>query len=207
MTSIASYALVVALLPLAALAPGGSFTDDDGIVHEGGIEAIAAEQITVGCNPPFNDRFCPDRVLTRAEMAAMITRALSLPPEGTDHFVDDNGHVLEGAINRIADAGITLGCNPPINDRFCPQRSLTRAEAAGFLARALGLPASSDDFFDDDNGHVLEGAINRLADAGITVGCNPPTNNNFCPDRSLTRGEMATMLTRALGLTAMSPAG
>jgi glucose/arabinose dehydrogenase len=206
MTSIASYALLAALLPLAALAPGGTFTDDDGIVHEGGIEAIAAEQITVGCNPPFNDLFCPDRVLTRAEMAAMIARALSLPSGSTDHFVDDDGHVLEGAINRIADAGITLGCNPPLNDRFCPQRSLTRAEAAGFLARALGLPASGDDFFDDDTGHVLEGAINRLAAAGITVGCNPPTNNNFCPDRSLTRGEMATMLTRALGLTAMRPA-
>ncbi|HEX9863371.1 MAG TPA: hypothetical protein VGC03_00230, partial [Acidimicrobiia bacterium] len=176
MTSIASYALLVALIPLAALAPGGTFTDDDGIVHEGGIEAIASEQITVGCNPPFNDHFCPDRVLTRAEMAAMIARALSLPSGSTDHFVDDNGHVLEGAINRIADAGITLGCNPPLNDRFCPQRSLTRAEAAGFLARALGLPASGDDFFDDDNGHVLEGAINRIADAGITVGCNPPTN-------------------------------
>ncbi|HVR79220.1 MAG TPA: PQQ-dependent sugar dehydrogenase [Acidimicrobiia bacterium] len=206
MTSIVSYALLVALLPLAALAPGGTFTDDDGIVHEGGIEAIASEKITVGCNPPFNDHFCPDRVLTRAEMAAMIARALSLPSGSTDHFVDDDGHVLEGAINRIADAGITLGCNPPLNDRFCPQRSLTRAEAAGFLARALGLPASGDDFFDDDNGHVLEGAINRIADAGITVGCNPPTNNNFCPDRSLTRGEMATMLTRALGLTSMRPA-
>ena len=44
-------------------------------------------------------------------------------------------------------------------------------------------------------------AINRIAQAGITVGCDPPTNNNFCPDRILTRAEMATMLTRALGLT------
>ncbi|MDP9145874.1 MAG: PQQ-dependent sugar dehydrogenase [Actinomycetota bacterium] len=205
MTLIATFAFLVALLPIAALAPGGTFTDDDGIVHEGGIEAIAAEQITVGCNPPFNDRFCPDRVLTRAEMATMVSRALSLPATTIDHFNDDNGHILEGAINRIAEAGITLGCNPPANDRFCPDRNLTRAEAAGFLARALGLPASTTNFFADDDGHVLEGAINRIADAGITVGCNPPANSNFCPNRILTRGEMATMLTRALSLTSMRP--
>lgn len=205
MTSIATFALLVALLPAAATAPGGTFTDDDGIVHEGGIEAIAAEQITVGCNPPFNDRFCPDRVLTRAEMAAMIARALSLPASDTDHFVDDNGHVLEGAVDRLAEAGITVGCNPPANDRFCPDRDLTRAEAAGFLARALSLPDSSDDAFADDDGHVLEGAIDRIAAAGITVGCNPPANTDFCPERILTRAEMATMLTRALGLTSMRP--
>jgi len=206
MTSIVSYALLAALLPVAALAPGGTFTDDDGIVHEGGIEAIAAEQITEGCNPPFNDRFCPERFLTRAEMATMVARAVELPPATVDHFTDDNGHVLEGAINRIADAGITVGCNPPANDLFCPNRSLTRAESAGFLARALGLPASSDDFFDDDDGNVLEGAINRIAEAGISVGCNPPLNNNFCPNRILTRAEMATMLTRSLQLTSMRPA-
>jgi len=205
MTSIAAFALLVATLPLAALAPGGTFTDDDGSVHEGGIEAIAAEQITVGCNPPFGDLFCPNRLITRAEMATMIARARSLPATGTDHFDDDDGHVLEGAINRIAEAGITVGCNPPDNNNFCPDRNLTRAETAGLLARALDIPATATDHFDDDDGHVLEGAINRIAEAGITVGCNPPTNNNFCPDRILTRAEMATMLTRALQLTAMKP--
>ncbi len=205
MTSIATFALLVALIPAAASAPGGTFTDDDAIVHEGGIEAVAAEQITVGCNPPFNDRFCPDRMLTRAEMATMIARARSLPATSTDHFTDDDGHVLEGAINRLAEARITVGCNPPANDHFCPDRPLTRAEAAAFVARALSLPASGVDAFDDDDGHDLEGAINRLAAAGITVGCNPPANTNFCPNRTLTRGEMATMLTRALGLTSMRP--
>jgi hypothetical protein len=35
---------------LADLSPGGTFTDDDGSMFEGAIEAIAAEGITVGCN-------------------------------------------------------------------------------------------------------------------------------------------------------------
>ncbi len=197
--------LLAILLPVAALAPGGTFTDDDGSVHEGGIEAIAEAEITVGCNPPFNDHFCPDRVLTRAEMATMVSRALTLPATNTDYFIDDNGHVLEGAINRIAQAGITEGCNPPTNDRFCPDRNLTRAEAAAFLARALNLPPATADYFVDDEGDILEGAINRIAEAGITVGCNPPTNDRYCPRRVLTRAEMATMLTRALHLTSVKP--
>jgi hypothetical protein len=177
----------------------GSFFDDDGNVHVNGIETMAAAGITKGCNPPFNDRYCPERILTRGEAATLLARALSLPGSSTDHFTDDNGHVLEGGINQLAQAGITRGCNPPANDRFCPNRALTRAEFATFIARALGLPPGSRDYFSDDNGHVLEGAINSLAEAGITAGCNPPANTQFCPSRPNTRAEAATFLARALG--------
>jgi hypothetical protein len=183
-----------------AIVLNGSFVDDNGSVHENGIEAIALAGITTGCNPPTNNRFCPGNRLTRAEAATFLARAFKLPDDGIDHFVDDNGHVLEGGINKLAAAGITKGCNPPVNDRFCPDRSLTRAEFAAFIARARVLPSSSTDHFIDDNGHVLEASINRIADAGITVGCNPPTNNRFCPSDNVTRAETATLLTRALNL-------
>ena len=197
-------ASVLALLT-AVLPPGGTFTDDDSSVHEGGIEAIAAEGITVGCNPPFNDEFCPDRDISRAEMATMISRSLELSASSNDFFIDDNGHVLEGGINRMAEAGITEGCDPDARE-FCPDRTLTRAEAATFIARALGLPPTATDHFVDDDGHVLEGGINRIAEAGITEGCNPPDNDRFCPNQVLTRAQMATMLTRALpGLSSMKP--
>ena len=36
--------------------------------------------------------------------------------------MDDNGHVFEGAIERLAQAGITVGCNPPVNNLKLPQR-------------------------------------------------------------------------------------
>jgi hypothetical protein len=38
-----------------------------------------------------------------------------------------------------------------------------------------------------------------LAEAGITKGCNPPGNDRLCPDDPVTRGQMAAVLTRALG--------
>ncbi|MGC2241293.1 MAG: hypothetical protein WA726_10680 [Acidimicrobiia bacterium] len=39
----------------------------------------------------------------------------------------------------------------------------------------------------------------------MTVGCNPPANTHFCPDQKVTRDQMATFLTRALGLTPNRP--
>lgn len=185
--------------------PGGTFTDDNGSVFEGAIEAIAAKGITLGCNPPSNDRFCPNDTVTRGEMAAFIARARNLPGTSHDHFDDDNGSIFESAINRMAEAGITRGCNPPANDRFCPTRTLTRGEMAAFLVRAFATPISSTDHFVDDNGSIFEGAINRIAEAGITLGCNPPTNSRFCPEAKVTRGQMAAFLTRALGLTPLKP--
>ena len=178
----------------------GTFVDDNGSVHQNGIEAVAAAGITVGCNPPANNRYCPGDDVTRAQAATFLARARNLGDDGVDYFVDDDGHTLEGGINRVAAAGITQGCNPPANDRFCPDRSLTRAQMATFLVRALDISHSSTDYFVDDDGHVLENAVNALAEAGITEGCNPPTNDRFCPNQTISRAQMATFLTRALSL-------
>jgi hypothetical protein len=86
----------------AQLPPGGTFTDDDGNTHEGDIEAIAAEGITLGCNPPANTRYCPNDDVTRGEMAAFLRRALALPASNTNHFTDDNTSTFEADINAIA---------------------------------------------------------------------------------------------------------
>lgn len=117
----------------------GRFCDDDGSVHEGAIEAIAAKGITYGCNPPENDRFCPDQRVSRGAMAAFLTRALHLSGGKSFDFVDDNGSSFESAIESLAAAGITRGCNPPNNTRFCPNDYVTRGQMASFLARALDL--------------------------------------------------------------------
>ena len=46
---------------------------------------------------------------------------------------------FEADIDKLATAGVTRGCNPPVNDRFCPDSSVTREEMASLLGRALGL--------------------------------------------------------------------
>jgi hypothetical protein len=71
-------------------------------------------------------------------MAAFLVRALDLTDAGGGNwFADDDGSVFELDIDRLATSGVTRGCNPPINDRFCPSQSVTRAQMAAFLRRAL----------------------------------------------------------------------
>jgi hypothetical protein len=178
----------------------GAFCDDDGSVFETSIERIAGTGITEGCNPPVNNLFCPDARVTRGAMAAFLARALNLSGQSNIEFTDDDGSVFEAAIEGIAAAGITEGCNPPANTRFCPDDYVTRGQMAAFLARALILaPTNSVDFSDDDDS-VFESSIERIAAAGITEGCNPPSNTRFCPDDYVTRGQMAAFLARALDL-------
>src|SRR5690606_6349837 len=62
-----------------------------------------------------------------------------LYPAALSQFVDTTGSVFSGDIGALAAAGITRGCDPPANSRFCPTRDVTRAEMATFLARALDL--------------------------------------------------------------------
>ena len=133
-------------------------------------------------------------------MAAFLTRALNLPSAKRDHFEDDNGSEFEDDINRIADAGISKGCNPPSNNQFCPDSRVNRGQMAAFLVRARGYSNNGGgDLFIDDDGLVYENDIDRLGTAGVTKGCNPPTNNRFCPNDPVTRGQMAAFLHRAFG--------
>ena len=157
--------------------------------------------ITRGCNPPANNNYCPNSTLTRGQAAALLRRALDLSTENLpDAFIDDNDSVFENDINALAAAGVTRGCNPPENDFFCPNETLTRGQAAAFLRRGLDLPRSLSDAFTDDDGTTFELDINGLADAGITRGCNPPDNTHYCPNRDLTRGQVAALLRRAFDI-------
>jgi len=190
-----------------SLPPGGSFTDDDGNTHEGTIEALAAAGITKGCNPPWNDEYCPSSNVTRAQIAAMIVRALDLTDDGgKDWFVDDDGTWYEDSANKLAQAGITRGCNPPDFDRFCGGDDTTRGQFAAFLTRAYGYAdPGPGDWFTDDDSSIFEDDIDRIAQAGVTLGCNPPDNDRFCPDDRVRRDQLASFLARAEGLTAMVP--
>jgi hypothetical protein len=192
---------------VAVLPPGGSFTDDDGNIHEAAIEAIAADGITRGCNPPVNDHYCPAMTVTRGQMAAFLVRALDLTVVDPDvEFVDDDTSLFEADIEKLATAGITRGCNPPDNDRYCPNDLVTRGQMAAFLVRAFHYTdAGTGDLFVDDDTSYFEGDIDRLATAGVTKGCNPPDNDRYCPDDPVRRDQMASFLTRALGLTPITP--
>ena len=117
-------------------------------------------------------------------------------------FEDTDGSVFHDSITWLSAMGITKGCNPPVNDRFCPNDFVTRGQMAAFLVRAMGYTDDGGgNLFIDDDGNIFEGAIDKLGTAGVTRGCNPPVNNQFCPNDNVTRGQMAAFLVRALGYT------
>jgi hypothetical protein len=111
-------------------------------------------------------------------------------------FADVENSQFQLEIDWLVNAGITVGCG---NSRFCPTRAVTRAQMASFLVRALDLPPTVSDHFADDSGSIHQADINALAEAGITTGCSMGA---YCPDGTTTRAQMATFLTRALGLGA-----
>lgn len=117
-----------------------------------------------------------------------------IPTDWNGTFWDDDSSIFEGDIEWAHATGITVGCNPPEATMFCPQETVTRAQMAAFLVRARDLPPADVDAFNDDDGSIFEDVINRLAATGITRGC---AENLFCPDRAVTRGEMAAFLHRA----------
>lgn len=95
----------------------------------------------------------------------------------------------------LAEQRITGGCAP---GRFCPTENVTRAQMAMFLDRVLGLPPTSTNFFNDDNGITGEASINRLAESRITGGCG---GTKYCPTANVKRDQMASFLARSLELT------
>lgn len=194
MKRLVALAAVVCVLavgaPVGAFTISGTFTDDDGSVHEPAIQAIAELGITNGCGPAL---FCPADQVTRQQMASFLVRALDLSPLSSGPFTDLLPNVHAGDINALAAAGITVGCD---TDLFCPLDPVRRDQMASFLARAFDLPPGPDAGFLDlpaINPHVTD--INAIAAAGITLGCGAGL---YCPTDPVLRGQMASFLTRSL---------
>lgn len=151
---------------------------------------------------PSGDAFCPALGATRGVVAAFISRAAGLAGSaGNDWFADDNGSVFEADFNRLAAAGIIIGCNPPQNTEVCPGAAASRASTAAMFSRTMGLTGEgANDWFSDDNGSVFEADINRLASFGVAMSCGSSGDNTFCPADTISRGQLAAWTVRAFNL-------
>ena len=98
------------------------------------IERMAELEVTRGCGD--GSGFCPDRSVTRAEMAVFLSRAYKLPEGPDPGFVDVPADAWYAAdVARLAASKITVGCGD--RSGFCPGRDTTRAQMATFLHRAI----------------------------------------------------------------------
>ena len=101
--------------------------------HAPFIERLAELGVTGGCGD--GSGFCPDRVVSRAQMAVFLTRAYGLPAGADPGFLDVPGDAwYAAAVSSLAASDITGGCGD--GTVFCPQRDTSRAHMATFIHRA-----------------------------------------------------------------------
>ena len=142
----------------------------------------------------------PDGALWFTEFHGERIGRVTVGPSSTFIDVADTNPFL-GWIEALVAAGITGGCavSPP---QYCPQGLVTRAQMAVFLLRsrhgsAYSPPGATGTMFADvASTQAFASWIEELAGEGITGGCasNPA---RYCPDATVTRGQMAVFLLRA----------
>jgi hypothetical protein len=165
-------------------------------------------QADFGCASTLGINACTNTTVNRAELASVLAQAIGLSPDGDlkkpdgTKFTDVSDSSRHAKwIYSIATKGITVGCNPPTNSQYCPTRDLRRDEMATFLVRAFGIPKApasyANPFTDVTSSNVHYNNIRAIAYHGLTAGCNPPTNNKYCPADTVTVGQLSTFLVRS----------
>ena len=139
-----------------------------------------------------------------------VVAATGAGAQGVDTF-DDIGDaaVHTRSVEAVSGLGIVEGTECD-SGRFCPDEPVDRWVMAVWLVRAVDgkePPAVSvSRFADVEAGHWWAPYVERLAELGITVGCETRPAR-FCPDDPVTRAQMATLLTLAFTLEEAPAAG
>ena len=191
--------------PPAEPACQGRFCDEDGSVHQANIERIAEWQITLGCDAEDPTKFCPSAQITRRQMAAFLYRAVSQrwtieTPQGVE--ITD---VPEDAWYRgFADWVVSIGAFAAPDGVFNPGGVVTRADMAVMMIAAfphIEAVEEPEGLFNDvaNVAPAVVLAVEGMYHSGVTKGCTT-TPLNYCPDKPVTRAQMASFFVRAIDL-------
>lgn len=141
--------------------------------------------------------FKPNTNITRAQMAAMLSRNLGVDEKQNKVEINpykdvDKGYWAAGAIEYLAKKGLMKGDN---NGKFNPSAKITRAEMAVIVARykQLEVEAFNNILFSDISGHWAAKEIAANKEAGVITGFSDGT---FRPNSALTRAEAVKMINR-----------
>lgn len=181
--------------------PPSPFPDTAGNQHEAAIACMAWRQVARGTD---DGTYRPAAPVRRDQMASFLLRVLylsgaAIPSEPPDAFDDDDGSIHEPAIDALAAMGVVAGRG---QRTYAPAASVTRAQMATFIARALPQAtgaemANTTDFFGDDSGNTHERNINRLTEAAVAGGS---VDGRYRPRDLVRRDQMASFLARSLAL-------
>ncbi|MGH1279400.1 S-layer homology domain-containing protein [Bacillus basilensis] len=120
------------LKPADELTTQNPFTDIEGHMFEKEILALNKAGIMNGFG---NGKFGPDNVLTREQLAVVLTKAFNFQATSTTTFKDvDKNYWATNAISALQENKITTGTG---DNKFEPQSLVTREQYALFLYNAI----------------------------------------------------------------------
>lgn len=156
-----------------------------------------------------NNMFAPNDALTRAEAVTLLNRSILRMSDSmtanhasATYYSDIASHWSAGAVNYAGAAGY-LGILANPGSPFNPNTPITRAEYLALLCAYSGIDvtgvAAKALYTDVAANHWAVKYINYATAQGWVNGTG---NNQFQPDRSVTRAEICKMTNHILGRTA-----
>lgn len=139
-----------------------------------------------------------ERAITRAEFVAMLNRAFGYQEMGANPFTDVPNNAWYADDIRIAyKAGYFQGSSATTAS---PNALVTREQAVALVGRSLRLkntPGSTQDYQDGKRISTWSrGIVSQATDMGIINGY---ADGTFRPQEPITRGQAASVLSRAIG--------
>ena len=143
--------------------------------------------------------FRPDDNMTRAEVAQMFYNLLNNKNVAiTASFSDVSSDAWYAeAVNTLASLGIVTGEG---NDRYAPDRSISRAEFTAIAMRFADLATGGENVFSDvaENTWYYDYVVGSIQYGWI----NGYSDGTFRPENTITRAEVTTIVNRMLGRSA-----
>ncbi|MPM07059.1 hypothetical protein SDC9_53363 [bioreactor metagenome] len=181
-----------------------AFTDVAGHWAKDAVNNMGSRMVVTGIG---NSTYEPDRIITRAEFAAIVVRALGLR-QGTNEssFGDVTlTNWFNGYVDTAASYSLIAGYN---STTFAPNDTITREQAMTILARAMKLTGLSVTLTDSEvlallSNYTDAGLVSDYAKAGAAA-CikngvvSGTTASTLSPKDSVTRAEVAVMVQRLL---------
>lgn len=170
---------------------GSLFSDTENNWAEDQINELAEAGIIKGYE---DGTFRPGEPVTRAQIVTLLARLMKWPPaQGQLSFKDQVPAWAKDAVAAAVARGVVKGYP---DQKFWPDRPVTRAEMSVILAQAVKLPSSSAPLDFKDAQKVPQWAreaVSRVVSAGVIKGYE---GNLLKPEANLTRAEMAAIIKR-----------
>lgn len=187
---------------MPVLEAGKTFADIAGNANKKAIEALASRGIISGTTA---NAFAPNRTMTRAEFAAIVTKGLGLVPKASTVFADvPSNSWYAGYVGTAYGYGIVNGTSKTI---FSPNLTITKQEAAVMIAGAAKLCGMDTNLGAAETRDMLAqfGDYTKTAEWARTALAFGYRENilsqdaiNIEPKAAVTRAEIAEMLYRML---------